>query len=71
MSKTEKLLEKLKNGTIDGREIATLLKKMGWTIDRQKGSHEVWILGAKTLVLVAGRVELKSYQIRDLQKALL
>jgi predicted RNA binding protein YcfA (HicA-like mRNA interferase family) len=71
MSKTDKLLEKLKNGTIDGPESESLLKKLGWVLNRQKGSHQVWAKGNETLILIAGRRELKNYQIKDLQKALI
>jgi len=71
MSKTEKLLEKLRHGTIDGQETTTLLRKLGWVLDRQKGSHEVWAKGNQSLVLIAGRRDLKNYQVKDLQKALL
>jgi predicted RNA binding protein YcfA (HicA-like mRNA interferase family) len=40
MSKTEKLLAKLKNGTISAQELRTLLGQLGWILARQKGFHE-------------------------------
>lgn len=70
MSKTDKLLEKLKNGTISGPEAETLLGKLGWSLDRQNGSHQVWASGNQSLTLVAGRKDLKPYQIKALQKLL-
>lgn len=71
MSKTEKLLTKLRNGTIDGQELATLLGRVGWRHIRTNGSHQVWSDGTQTLVLVANRARLKPYQIKDAQEALL
>ena len=59
MSKTEKLLEKLKSGTIDGPDAETLLGKMGFKLIRQKGSHATWSNGSRRVLLVAGRGELK------------
>jgi predicted RNA binding protein YcfA (HicA-like mRNA interferase family) len=70
MSKTDKLLEKLKNGTITGPEAETLLGKLGWIIERQSGSHQVWANGRETLVLVAGRKDLRPYQVKALKVAL-
>lgn len=70
MSKTDKLLKKLQNGTISADEARTLLKKMGWEMDRQRGSHETWTNNIKTLILSPHTKELKSYQIKQIQKAL-
>ena len=69
MSKTDKLLAKLKNGTIDANELRTLLSKLGWVLDRQSGSHEQWI-GPKEqrLTLAAQGKELRRYLIKETQE---
>lgn len=59
------------NGTIDGDELIALLGRLGWYPLRQKGSHQAWSNGTQMLTVVAGRKELKPYQIKDAQKALL
>ena len=71
MTKPEKLLEKLRGGTIDGPEVETLLGKLGFRLVRQKGSHATWSNGNRRIVLVAGRRDMKPYQIRELQELLL
>jgi predicted RNA binding protein YcfA (HicA-like mRNA interferase family) len=71
MSKTEKLLTKLKNGSLDGLELITLLKRLGWYPLRQVGSHQTWSNGIKSLTVIAGRVDLKPYQIKEAKKLLL
>jgi predicted RNA binding protein YcfA (HicA-like mRNA interferase family) len=71
VSKTEKLLAKLKNGTIDGDELITLLGRLGWYPLRQVGSHQTWGNGVRSLTIIAGRIDLKHYQIKEAQKALL
>ncbi len=45
MSKQEKLLHKAKNnpGGLHFSEFITLMKHCGWILDRQKGSHQIWI----------------------------
>ena len=65
MSKKEKLKLKLLNHSIDANELRTLLKANGWVIDRQKGSHQIWIHGSKTYNLSAHGKDLKPYQIRE------
>ena len=42
MSKTDKLKKKFKNGSISASELRTLMSKLGWILDRTKGSHEQW-----------------------------
>ncbi len=66
MSTTDKLIEKLKNGSISAKELRTLLKKLGWVLDRTKGSHEQW-LGPKgqRMTLATHSKDLKQYQIRE------
>ena len=72
MSKTEKLLEKLRNGTISASEARTLLVKLRWTLRNQVGSHETWKTdGQLPLTLATHTKELKRYQIKQLQQSLL
>ncbi len=72
MSKTDKLLEKLSNGSIDGDELVTLLGRLGWWMPRRAGgSHQAWTNGAKILMVILERRRLKPYQIKDAQDALL
>lgn len=72
MSVTEKLLAKLRNGTITGLEAETLLGKMGWARHGGKGSHSTWTNGVdQPITLVKGRIDLKPYQIKMLKAALL
>lgn len=70
MSKLEKLREKLDNGTISASDLRTLLKKEGFSLDRTRGSHEVWIKGHKTLILATHGNSLKPYQIKEAREAL-
>lgn len=70
MSKTEKLLEKLRNGSISSSEARTLLKKMGWVKKPGNGSsHEQWV-GPKSekLTLATHSKDLKRYQIKELNE---
>ena len=71
MSKLEKLLEKLGHGSINSAELRNLLKRLGWTLDRQRGSHEQWI-GPKgqRMTLATHSKDLKPYQIREAQEKL-
>lgn len=71
MNRTDKLIAKLKDGTIDLAELENLLGRMGWELKRQKGSHRHWAKGELRYTLVAGRRDLKDYQIRDMQKLVL
>ena len=71
VSKTEKLIAKLQQGTIDGSELVTLLGRLGWYPLRQTGSHQTWSNGIKLLTIIAGRVDLRHYQIKEAQKALI
>lgn len=70
VSKTEKLLAKLKNGTISAQEIRTLLGHLGWVLARQKGSHEQWLKNGKVITLATHSKDLKPYQIKQVSKAL-
>ena len=71
MSKTDKLIEKLNNGTIDGRELLTLLKRLGWYPLRQVGSHQTWSNGDQSITVIVGRIDLKPYQIKEAKKLLI
>lgn len=70
MSKTEKLLAKLTNKTISAQEVRTLLGQLGWTLARQKGSHEQWLKNGKVITLATHTKDLKPYQIKQISKAL-
>jgi predicted RNA binding protein YcfA (HicA-like mRNA interferase family) len=70
MTKSDKLEVKLMLGSIDGKELRTLLKQRGWHIDRVRGSHEIWICGSRTFVLATHGKDLKQYQIREAQNML-
>ncbi len=70
MSKTEKLLAKLENGTISAHELRTLLGHFGWNLARQKGSHEQWLKNGKVITLATHSKDLKPYQIKQVLKAL-
>jgi predicted RNA binding protein YcfA (HicA-like mRNA interferase family) len=70
MSKTDKFLAKLKNGTISAAEARTLLNKMGWSSIRTKGSHEHFGKDGKVITLSPHSKELKRYQIKQIQEAL-
>ena len=70
MSKTEKLLVKLKTEAISAQEIRTLLAHLGWSLARQKGSHEQWLKNGKVITLATHSKELKPYQIKQVSKAL-
>lgn len=70
MSRVEKLIEKLRNESIAADELATLLRLLGWTLQRTRGSHQAW-LGpeGQRLTLSPHGKDLKRYQIK-LAKAL-
>lgn len=44
MASKDKLIEKLKNGSIDANELRTLFKMVGGELKRTKGSHEQWLV---------------------------
>ena len=70
MSKTEKLLLKLINGSISAQEVKTLLGHFNWILARQKGSHEQWTKNGQVITLATHTKELKIYQIKQIRKAL-
>lgn len=65
MTKNAKLKSKLKDGSINGRDLRTLLQQEGWLLERTRGSHEVWTKEMRTFVLATHSKELKPYQIRE------
>lgn len=76
MSKTEKLLQKLENGSIKADELRTLLGKMGYELKKTEGSHEQWVNPNKSypencLTLATHSKELKPYQIKEAKKRLI
>lgn len=71
MTTAAKLLSKLFHGTIDARELRTLLKQKKWSLSRTKGSHEIWCNGTRTFVLATHSKDLKPYQIKEAQASLL
>jgi len=70
MGSQEKLRKKLHQGSIDARDLRTLLRQDGWVLDRTSGSHEVWKNKAKTFILATHSKDLKRYQIKLAQKML-
>lgn len=71
MAKTDKLIRKLEHGSINARELKTLMRQVGWRLDRTKGSHEIWTRDSKTFVLATHSKDLKMYQIKQAQLLLL
>ncbi|MGZ3687304.1 MAG: type II toxin-antitoxin system HicA family toxin [Bdellovibrionota bacterium] len=71
MSKTAKLKEKLRHGSIDARELRTLFKQIGWVLDRTKGSHEFWVSGSLVFVFATHSKDLKPYQLKQARMVLL
>ena len=65
MSKNSKLKLKLVDESINGKELRTLLSQEGWTLDRTRGSHEVWICGGRTFILATHSKDLKPYQVKE------
>ena len=70
MTKADKLKGSLEEGTISAPELRTLLKRSGAILDRTKGSHEVWKLGNRRMVLATHGKDLKEYQIRNAKEFL-
>ena len=44
MTKKEKLLEKAENhpNGLSFEDFQTLMKRYGWVVDHQRGSHQIW-----------------------------
>ncbi len=71
MAARKRLRDKLKNGSITAIELRTLFRQEGWSLNRTKGSHQIWIKGEKTFVLAVHSKELKLYQKKQAQQLLL
>lgn len=73
MNKREKLLTKAQR-VPDGLlfdELETLLKQQGWELDRQKGSHRIWISPGKTVVsLQSNGKRAKGYPVKQVLRIL-
>ena len=65
MAATEKLISKLLQGTINAKELRTLLKQKDWRLNRVRGSHEIWCKGSRTFVLATHSKDLKPYQRKE------
>jgi predicted RNA binding protein YcfA (HicA-like mRNA interferase family) len=70
MSKADKLKEKLKNGSIDARELRKLLKQEGAKIRHTVGSHETWVLSDRRMTLATHKNDLLPYQIKNAREFL-
>jgi predicted RNA binding protein YcfA (HicA-like mRNA interferase family) len=70
MSKTDKLINKLHNGTISARELATLLNQLGWTMRTGKGSHVRWHKDGKHITIATHNKHVPSYQLKQVQEYL-
>jgi predicted RNA binding protein YcfA (HicA-like mRNA interferase family) len=56
---SRKLKLKLQRAKISAQELRTLLGHEGWSLERTRGSHEVWAKGRETFVLATHDKELK------------
>jgi len=70
VSKILKLIDKLKRGSISADELRTLMRKKGWILDDQEGSHEQWYHPEKkypnnVFTLATHSKDLKPYQIKE------
>ncbi len=75
MSRFDKLVIKLQNGTISAGELRTLLKKMGWQMEENGSSHQQWwhptnIYPNNRFTLATHTKDLKPYQIKEIIKKL-
>ena len=71
MGKTQKLREALQKGVISAKDLRTLLQRLGWSLDRQKGSHEQWLgPDSQRMTLATHSKDLKPYQIKEAQEKL-
>ncbi|OQW50759.1 MAG: hypothetical protein A4S09_11435 [Proteobacteria bacterium SG_bin7] len=70
MASREKLLDKLRNGSIDANELRTLLGMCGGILKRTKGSHEQWSVNGKPFTLATHSKDLKPYQIKGAKQLL-
>ncbi|WP_045220325.1 type II toxin-antitoxin system HicA family toxin [Desulfonatronum thioautotrophicum] len=70
MTRHEKLLERAQNSPQDltFAEFQTLLRQVGWVLDHQKGSHQIWYSPkGKRLPIQRGKSgKAKGYQVKQL-----
>jgi len=68
MGKQEKLLEKAKNnpGGLSFDDFQVLMKRSGWVLDHQKGSHQIWYSPKLYRISVQNRNgKAKGYQVKQ------
>jgi predicted RNA binding protein YcfA (HicA-like mRNA interferase family) len=66
---TKKLKSKLQQGTrLKASEVRALLTNSGYTLARQKGSHEQWTSGGSTFTLACHGKEVPHYILDALKK---
>lgn len=71
MAPVRKLKTKLQQGArLSCQEVRSLLKALGYALERQKGSHEQWVKEGRTFTLAAHEKEAPFY-ILDALKSLL
>jgi len=70
MTKAEKLWDKLDSNKISALELRTLFQSKGAFLVRTKGSHEVWKLEDRILILATHSKELKYYQMKQAKEFL-
>lgn len=72
MGKTEKLLAKANNNSsgLGLNEFTTLMKRCGWIMDHQTGSHQIWISPGRFRLPIQPRKDgkAKAYQVRQFLK---
>ncbi|TAK79144.1 MAG: type II toxin-antitoxin system HicA family toxin [Gammaproteobacteria bacterium] len=68
MGKQEKLLEKAKNNPngLSFDDFQTLMRRYGWVLDHQKGSHQIWYSPKSYRISVQNRNgKAKEYQVKQ------
>ena len=69
MTTLKKLEAKLLRGSrLSCQEVRTLLKKLGYELARQKGSHEQWVKEGRSFTLASHEKEAPFYILDALQK---
>lgn len=67
----KKLKEKLRRGSkLSCQEVRRILGEMGYSLARQKGSHEQWIKQGRTFTLACHKKEAPYYILDALKKIL-
>jgi len=69
MTTVKKLKQKLHRGSrLSCPEVEKLLKELGYTLVRQKGSHEQWVCQGRTFTLTRHQKEVPFYILDALIK---